>query len=102
MIGRFQRRIEGDAHALVTTRLELFRRWLGYENSVTYPQSRIFSVATDVKGQRRRLRPDRRAVSRRQSKACRQRIDPRFQSEIAAHPAFSGGAQRSTPRGIAN
>ena len=102
MIGWLQRRVEGDAHALVTSRLELFPRWLGYENSVTYPQRRIFSVVTGIKWQRRCLRPDRLAVSPRQSKAHRQRIDPRLHSEIAAHAAFSGSAQRSTPRGITN
>jgi hypothetical protein len=41
-------------------------------------------------------------ISRKQSKALREHIDPRLHSEVAAHAAFPSRAQRSTPCRIAN
>jgi len=48
------------------------------------------------------VQPDRLPMRRKQSKAHRERVDPGFHSEIAVHTAFSGGAHRSTPCGIAD
>jgi hypothetical protein len=48
------------------------------------------------------VQTDRLPISPKQSEAHCEHIDPGFDSEVVMHAAFSGGAHRSTPCGIAN
>jgi len=48
------------------------------------------------------LQTDRLLISRKQPKPHRERIDTRVHSKGAANAAFSSGAERSTPRRIAD